>query len=507
MVDGELLDLRIYDAWDALPEVFRQEFLARRTAAAGWVSYQGTESDGRRWEPLRPVIIGEQSYRGLEALSVRLLHLAVDACRRRASTLGELHRVLRYAHDLPLMDPDRPLVAAELTRYARPDILIEQGRPRFLELNNGTRLGGRTEAPRLAEAYARLCPHSGLRPPPSTVTARSAALARTLRADVGRGGRGRLLLPRYRVIDRTGALHRRRHETGQSPIVAEARRVGLEVVQADLVDLRLDASGRLLAADVPIDLVLIEWSSSERIVDDGGGLTALRTADRAGTVQLFPRTESILISSKAVLAWLHEDCDAGLLAPADRALVRTHVPWTACLGLDRDPGAHGKLLRVAVEERDRLVVKPSRSSRTYRHAYAGSVASLGSSRRAGNFDVLFGKQIPEQDWLPAIVGAARKSPLFLQHRVESARLTMPFRDRDSGQQTTAQVPFVLSPFIIDGAAASVSVRHMGPDVSAQDVVINVRRGASGNTVLLAPEPSAECRRGGFGKGDAYDQPG
>jgi hypothetical protein len=147
MVDGELLDLRIYDAWDALPEVLRKEFLARRTAATEWVPCQGPKSDGRRWEPLRPMVIGEQAYRDLEALSVRLLHLAVDACRRRASTFGELHRVLRYAHDLPLMDPDRPLVTAELTRYARPDILIEQGRPRFLELNNGTRLGGKWRHP------------------------------------------------------------------------------------------------------------------------------------------------------------------------------------------------------------------------------------------------------------------------------------------------------------------------------------------------------------------------
>ncbi len=168
-------------------------------------------------------------------------------------------------------------------------------------------------------------------------------------------------------------------------------------------------------------------------MDDGGGLAALRTADRAGTVQLFPRTESILISSKAVLAWLHEDCDAGLLAPADRALVRTHVPWTACLGLTRIR-ARARSCWAWRPERDRLVVKPA----------------VGKS---GN-DVLFGRQIPERDWLSAIVHAARKSPLVLQHRVESARLTMPFRDRDSGQQTTAQVPFVLSPFIIDGAAAS-----------------------------------------------------
>src|SRR6185312_4599282 len=111
-----------------------------------------------------------------------------------------------------------------------------------------------------------------------------------------------------------------------------AERAGLEVVQADLVDLSIDAAGRLLAAGLPIDLVMFQWGS-DRIVDDGGGLAALRSADRARTVELFPRTESALISSKAVLAWLHEDCDAGLLDPADSSLVRTHVPWTACLGL------------------------------------------------------------------------------------------------------------------------------------------------------------------------------
>jgi hypothetical protein len=100
----------------------------------------------------------------------------------------------------------------------------------------------------------------------------------------------------------------------------------------------------IVRRDVPIDLVLLQWGGN-RIVDDGGGLAALRTADRARTVELFPRTESALISSKAVLSWLHEDCDAGLLAAADHALVRIHVPWTACRGLDGDPAAYGKLLR------------------------------------------------------------------------------------------------------------------------------------------------------------------
>jgi hypothetical protein len=465
MADDELPSLLMDDAWDLLPEDLRHEFLSRRMTSAGWGPYRRQEPDSTRWEPLRPIVIGEVAYRHLGALAARLLHLAVDACRRRASTLNDLHQVLRFPHDLPLMDPDRPLVATELTRYARPDILIEKGRPRFVEFNNSTRLGGDTVAHRLAEACAGLCPQSGLHPPPSTVAARSAALTRTLRARTRNGSPGRLLVPTHWAIDSTGALRRR--ESVKAPILADARRIGLEVVQADLADLRLDAAGRLLAAGVPIDVVLLQWGSSDRIVDDGGGLAALRTADRAGTVALFPRTESVLVSSKAVLAWLHDDCEAGLLTSADRALVRAHIPWTACLGLGRDPAANGELLRTIAGERDRLVAKPA-------------VGKSGT-------DVFFGSRTAPQDWLPAVVRAAREAPLVLQRRVAADGTTMPFRDRDSGHQVTAPVPFVLSPFIVDGAAASGAVRHMIPGGPAADVVISAQRGARPNTVLLAPE--------------------
>jgi hypothetical protein len=478
----ESLDLLVHDGWDALPDEIREEFLTRRMASTGWGTFPLQESDGRRWEPLRPVIIGEQAYRGLESLAARLLHLAVDSCRRRASTLGELYRVLRFTYDLPLMDPDRPLVAAELTRYARPDILIEHGRPRLLEFNNSTRLGGAMVTPRLAEAYARLCPQSGLHPPPSTVPARSAALARTLLARNGHGSRGRLLMPKYRAIDNSGAV--RSYKTARPLVLADAQRAGIEVVQADLADLRLDAADRLLAGDVPIDLVLLHWGGN-RIVEDGGGLAALRAADQARTVELFPRTESALISSKAVLSWLHEDCDAGLLAPADHALVRTHIPWTACLGLDTDPAVHAKLLSMATDERDRLVAKPA----------------VGKS---GN-DVFFGNQSSEQDW-SAVIEAARESPVVLQQRIASDRITMPFRDQESGQQVTAQVPFVLGPYMIDGAAASIAVRHMGPGVAAGDVVISAIRGACQSTAVLAPEPPTHRPRGWFGEGGQIHQP-
>jgi hypothetical protein len=370
------------------------------------------------------------------------------------------------------MDPDQPLVAAELIRYARPDFLIEQGRPRILEINS-TRLGGANVTPRLAEAYAGLCPQSGLHPPPSAVTARCAALARALRTKNGHGSGGRLLMPAYWAIDSsTGTV--RRYKTARKRMLADAQRMGLEVVQADLVDLRLDPAGRLLAADVPIDLVLLEWGGF-RIVDDGGGLAALRAADRARTVEMFPRTESAMISSKAILSWLHEDCDAGVLAAADHALVRTCIPWTVCLGLDGDPAAQGKLLRMATAERDRLVAKPA----------------VGNS---GN-GVLFGNQTSTQDWPAAAIDAARGSPVVLQRRVEPDRITMPFREQDSGQQVTAQVPFVLGPYMIDGAAASLAVRHMGPGVPDRDVVISASRGAYQSTAVLGPEQPTHRPRG------------
>ncbi|GAA1199575.1 hypothetical protein [Pseudonocardia alaniniphila] len=464
MADNDRIDLVVEDVWDELPEELRRELVERRTTSSEWGPYAREGWPGRRWEPLRPVVVRERAYRGLEFIASRLLRLAVEACCRRASTLGELHRVLRFPHQIPVMNPDRPLVPEELNRYARPDILIEKGRPRFLEFNISTRLGGDAVARWLADAYTELCPEIGLRTPPSTVAARCAALNRTLPVESRNGAPGRLLIPIHSVVDGRGA--RQRRDQIKPRIVAGAQQLGFEVFQADLADLSLDADGRLLASEVPLDVVLLRWYAHDRIIEDGGGLAALRTADRAGTVGLFPRPESTLVSSKAVLSWLREDCDAGVLGPADRALVRAYVPWTVCLGLGGNPEVERNLLRMAAGERDRLVAKPA----------------VGQSSE----DVIFGNQTSAQDWQSAVADVARETPLVLQRRVESGRVTMPFRDRESGQQVTARVPFVLSLFMVDRAAAGILARHMTPDLPAGDVVIGMRHGARPNAVLFAP---------------------
>lgn len=458
MADNELADVPVQDTWDALPEELREQIVTRHATTTAWWDDECPDRGSGNWDAMRPVVLQKAAYLALGSIVARVLALAVEACQRRASTLGELRDALRFTKPLPLMDPDAPLVASELTRSARPDLLIENGRPRILEINVGTRIGGDTVTPWMAQEFCRLCPEAGLYPPPSVVAARSEALLRAVAGGhLAQDGPRRLLIPSYWTANCEGVL---RYKTrAKAAVLADAKRVGLEVLQTDLVDVGVDASGRLLAAGVPVDLVMVPWTANEsaRIVDGREGLAALRSADRAGTVKFFPRTESVLMSSKSVLAWLHEDCEADLLAPADRELVRRYVPRTISLGL-------GETTAAAPGPRDRLVVKPA----------------MGRSGKG----VIFGSVASEEEWLAAAVEAAKDAPVVLQERVESDRINMPFLDRESGRQVNVRVPYVLSPYMIDGAASDVGVRHAGPESPVGDVVISVSKGGRSNAVVL-----------------------
>jgi hypothetical protein len=465
MSPSQLAGIRVEDAWDAIPADQREAILARRTEASDWRAYGRQDTDSGRWEPLRPVVLREQSYRSLESIVGRVLELAVQSCRRRASTLGELRQALRFPHELPLMDPDAPLVTADLIRSSRPDVLVERGRPRILEFNIGTRLGGGTVTPRLAEGFAQLCPEAGLYPPMSVVTARTGAMLRALGLPISPEHPRRLLVPAYWTEAEDGSGHRTHNTKVKRLLLAELVRVGFEVVRTDLAELRLDDRDRLVADGGPVDMVMVPWGCAElnRLVDGGDGLATLRAADRAGTITLFPRTESVLVSSKAVLGWLHEDRDAGLLSPADGDLVRDHVPHTTVVGL----GGPGEAA-VRTADRDRLVVKPA----------------MGKSGHG----VRFGSQSSPDEWTAAVFDAARQAPVVLQQKVEPDCIDMPFLDRDTGRRVTSRVSYVVSPYMINGAASDVGVRHMGPDTEGRDVVISVNRGARSNAVVLADHP-------------------
>ncbi|MEU7085289.1 hypothetical protein [Streptomyces achromogenes] len=452
-------DVTLCDLWPRLPAGARSE-LPRRAAEADWWVLDALPS---RWEALRPLVFPAVDYQRFGELAAGVLRCALLACRRRAGTAGELCRALDDHREPPLLDPAQPLSDPALLRMARPDALVAGGRPWFVELNAGPNIYGVPGLERRGAAFAHDWPDGHDRPdgvpaePPSTLRARAEALA----AAVPDGGRRRVLVPTWRAtsgiaakLGGAGALRRYLR-----PAVEAAEAVGLEVTVADLSEVRGGADGLWVGGD-RVDVVFNQFVGS--VVADRAALGVLREAVRALSVRLFVPEAACLLGAKQVLAWMHEDLD--LYAPADRALVLGHVPWTAWLGPGQSAERRRHVLARAARERAALVVKPSRG-----HGGTGFVA---------------GAQVADGDWGELLARRSREETLVLQRRVVPDTTWMHFRNLD-GARTTARVPFVLSPFLLDGTAAGAYVRHASPgtDVGAP---VNTGAGAVSNTVLLLP---------------------
>lgn len=455
--------LVVEDVWDRLPKKSRATFLQCRAAEGRWPhgAPEGWQR-GRRWQPMRPLAIDAAAYRGLGEATARLLRLAVDACRRRAATAGELREVMGDTRVLRLLEPDRPLVHDELLRIARPDVLLCGGVPQFVEFNIAIPLYGIPALDRMAAAYARLWQHGpALTAPEPVLQARAALLAEAARWP----GTGvpRLLVPTWGSTHGLAAKlgSRRALRLYLRPTVESARQHGLEVVVADLSRLRTGADGRLLAEGRPVDLVL-NWFITARITGDAGGLDAIARALNAGTVRLFHPEAMRLLSAKQVLAWLHEDLP--LLAPADRELVTRHVPWTAWTGPGQPAVQRAAVLRRTVRDRGELVLKPS----------------TGSSGQS----VVFGAEMAPAAWCGLVADRIAAHTVVLQRRVEPDRVTMPFLAPADGTRATARLPFVLAPFLVGGRITGALVRHLAPGDSSGAGAINTGTGAVVNTVLL-----------------------
>ncbi|HEV7452726.1 MAG TPA: hypothetical protein VGO16_15335 [Pseudonocardiaceae bacterium] len=458
------------DRWEDVPEEERVRFLARRAAAGRW-PYGAQEGwqRGRTYQPMRPLVLAATAYESLGVMAERLLRLCVDACRRRASTAGELRDVMRDTRPFPLFEPDRPLAHAELLRIARPDVLLSRGAPQFVEFNTSITLYGIPALDRMAAAYARLSSDGTLVAPTPVLQARSAQLAAA--AYRRAAGRPLVLIPTWRDAAGQAARlgNRRALRAYLRPTVDAARRSGLDVVVEDLSRLSTDADGRLCAGDKRVDLVF-NWFT--KIVDSAGGLEVIASALAAGTVELFFPEAMRLLSSKQVMAWLHEDLDR--LAPADRVLVADHVPWTAWLGPHQSSAVQESILRRALRQRRDLVLKPA----------------IGSS---GN-GVVFGVTVDDRGWHALLTEGTQRRTLILQRRVVGDTVRMPFLDPTFGvRPPEPELPFVISPFIVGGRICGVLIRHFGPEHDPRATVINTRVGAVVNTVLLLREGHGDGR--------------
>ncbi|WP_030738201.1 hypothetical protein [Streptomyces sp. NRRL S-31] len=459
-------DVTLHDLWHRLPRASRSELLRRGAEAGWWV----LDASPGHWEAMRPLVFAERDYHRFAALAAGVLRCALLACERRAGTAGELYRALRDHRDLPLLDPAQRLSDAGLLRMARPDALVVGGTPWFVELNVGPNIYGVPGLERRGSVFARGWPDGTLLEPPSTLRARAAALAAAVPA--AGGGRGRTLVATWRadsgIAAKLGGVRALRRYL--EPAAEAAGAAGLDVCVADLSEVRGGTGGLWVGGD-RVDVVFNQFTGS--VPADRRSVAVLRDAVLAGTVRLFVPEASCLLSAKQVLAWMHEDLD--LYEPADRELILRHVPWTAWLGPGQSAERRRRLLARAARERTGLVVKPS-----YGHGGAGFLA---------------GHEVAPREWLGLLARCSRETTLVLQHRLVPDRTRMRFRAPD-GARRVARVPFVLSPFVLDGRGAGALVRHPGPGPGRATGPVNTAAGAVSNTVLLLGDPGAGRPAGG-----------
>ncbi|MEU9210490.1 hypothetical protein AB0D27_21665 [Streptomyces sp. NPDC048415] len=419
--------------------------------------FDGVKGADGPWRPVRPLLVGADTYRDLVQLSRRAAELVLAAARRRADTARDLLAALgSRQEDYPLLDPGDP-VGDRLLTAVRPDILMEGGVARFVELNVDGALGGVLQADllsgRFLDRYHRsgLVGRLGLSAAPSAVRARAEALRTFL--GLPRDAAARVLMPHFTGGHLPGLDDCARFADWLAPVFRHARDHGMRMFSHPLTALTTAPDGTLLAGGRAVDAVFRTFVSHGE--PPSAGLTALRRALDAGAVRMFTPESTMLLTNKITLAWLWDDLD--LLDPADRRLVETHVPRTVRLRpADRDT------LGRAVRDRAGWVLKPA-------DGFGGS-------------GVVVGAAADDADWRTALDHAARQGGHVLQRYVDADRTAMRFVRTVDGEVADAEVPYVLGPFLYGLRGSGLLVRHGTP--AAADV-LNAGRGAAMNTALLA----------------------
>ncbi|MER7334351.1 MULTISPECIES: hypothetical protein [unclassified Micromonospora] len=429
-------------AWLDLPAPIRAEMVA--AGAKSWREiFDGRATYNKQWRLARPPVMDETSLGVLNAVSDRLAQLLFEACRRRAGTAGELRRLL----DVPdgetrLLDDDEPLTEALLDAF-RPDVLLSDGVPRFVEYNIDSSLGGAFDADttvrRFVDVYRRrgLTDRIRLAAAPSAVDQRFAAI----RAGLGLPEGARVAMLIDFDAEYPGLDDPQRFIRLLSPVVERAAVSGMDLVIAPVSQVTLDDGKRLVAGGGPVDGVFRLFVPNR--VTPSAGVDALEAGLAAGTVPMWVSAAAWLIANKRAFAWLWEDADA--LAPADRDLVQRYVPRTWSLTAD--------LLDRAVADRPGLVAKPADGS--------------------AGVDVLIGRETDADAWRDGLTRAVERGGFILQEYVKADDVPLDFVHIETGETVSAEVPYSIAPYLFGRRAAGACIRTGFPGC---DGVLNLARG-------------------------------
>ncbi|MFJ3308162.1 hypothetical protein ACIPSA_34760 [Streptomyces sp. NPDC086549] len=310
------------DLWTALPRSVTDTMLSTGRSRASEIFAGVAGALPGPWAPVRPLLLRRHAVEELAQALRRIAWLALDACRRRAATAGELLEVLGHSRSEYLFfDPAEPVGTSWLAS-SRIDVVLAGGTFRVIGLNIDSALAGALQTDQLTGRFfhrygeAGLQRALGLRPGGSALTARAESIRRAL------GGAAGVAFPFFTGDDLPAHKQPDAFRAFLERFAAGAREVGLDARTCALDELREGSDGRLRmpdgwVADGVFRLFAAEEVRHHRSADD------LARAAAAGKTHVYTGEAARMLRDPRVLGWLCSD--VGLLSDRDASLIRRHV--------------------------------------------------------------------------------------------------------------------------------------------------------------------------------------
>lgn len=436
-----------FDYWHELPQAAKDKVLA--AGEEDWQKvFSGVLTFNKSWRPLRPVMIHQSTYDALGAVMDRLLQLLLETGMRRATTAGELRKLLGTPDGLIEYLDDDEVLGEQLIQSGRPDILISGGVPKFVEFNIGSEAGCVWDTERVSTRFLSMFTEHGLETlegadgpvqvaaPPSPVDGRYRAIIDTLGLQPG----DRLTTVLRTEGDYPGSDNLPAIVRSLDPYIERGKAFGIDGDVAPLVWLEPGEDGELLNQGRPVEAVFRLFVCTD--MPQTPGQAALKAAVASGRSKLFTSSAGWLLANKLVLAWLWDDLE--LLAAEDQELVRRHVPRSRIIT--------APMLNEAIAEQASLVLKPADD-------YGGA-------------GVLVGHETDPSAWREGLEEAILRGGWLLQDYVRPDRLTMDFTNIVTGERLQTEVPYSVGPYTFGRKAFGCFLRV---GCHEQGEVLNLKR--------------------------------
>ncbi|MEU1727052.1 hypothetical protein [Nonomuraea sp. NPDC005692] len=403
--------------------------------------------------PLQPFVIEAAAGRLLDTLTGQLEQLVVAQATHVAGE--DLNRLADHVGVPPearwFLPGRQPL--NRVLGCSRADVLVEDGRPRFLEFNFGACLNGATSTPVLTRALMESAPGIDTRRAHGITTQSVFAARLAWVKDHLPPGTARLALLGFARDGDEGSLRAFELEAAHH----SANGLSCDFVPFDEAEVGDDAlhwRGNTYPAAVKY------FMASERVVlEHADKLAAL---ERSG-VALFGGQPAALFTSKVLVADLFQRTDL----PPDQERLLDFVPWTARLA--EEPARRGgEVVDVAewtANHRERAVLKPSNAF--------------------GSRGVVLGDRTPAGEWERVVKEAVRAGDYVVQEAVDPDPWPLTYWDLEREEIRDVLAPVLLGPFQVMERSGGCYTKQ--PGVNDAGRLVRSRDGLSFGCVVAAGE--------------------